>query len=165
MCFKCLCMGLVKPCPTLCCLIDCSPPGFSVHEISPGKISGVGCHYILHGIFPIQWLKPHLLCLLYWHADSLTLSYLGSPMGLKYIASTPEPSHLPKGSRHWYYVSWNWDKERSCDLDSKWLKEKNRDPNSGNLFSSCGYLTSSSLHDGLSCKLFMKDQIACKLKP
>ena len=40
--------------PTLCNPIDCSLPGSSVHRISPGKNIGVGCHSLLHGIFPIQ---------------------------------------------------------------------------------------------------------------
>ena len=34
--------------------MDCSPPGFSVHRDSPGKNTGVGCHVLLQGIFPIQ---------------------------------------------------------------------------------------------------------------
>ena len=39
---------------TLCDPMDCSPPGSSVHEDSPGKNTGVGCHALLHGIFPTQ---------------------------------------------------------------------------------------------------------------
>ena len=34
--------------------MDCSPPGCSVHGDSPGKTTGVGCHVVLHGIFPTQ---------------------------------------------------------------------------------------------------------------
>ena len=30
---------------------DCSPPGSSVHGDSPGKNTGVGCYFILQGIF------------------------------------------------------------------------------------------------------------------
>ena len=43
-------------CPTLCDLMDCSPPGSSVHGIldTPGKNSGVGHHALLQGIFPTQ---------------------------------------------------------------------------------------------------------------
>ena len=44
-------------CPTLCNPMDCSPPGFSVHEDSPGKNTGVGCHALLQGIFPTQELN------------------------------------------------------------------------------------------------------------
>ena len=34
-------------CLTLCSPIDGSPPGSSV-PVSPGKNTGVGCHFILH---------------------------------------------------------------------------------------------------------------------
>ena len=37
--------------------MDCSPPGFSVPGDSPGKNTGVGCHALLQGIFPIQGLN------------------------------------------------------------------------------------------------------------
>ena len=42
----------------------------------PGKNIGVGCHFLIQGIFPIQELNPHPLHLL--QADSLPLSCLGS---------------------------------------------------------------------------------------
>ena len=38
--------------PTLCDPVDCSPPGSSCPWDSPGKNSGVGCHFLLQGIFP-----------------------------------------------------------------------------------------------------------------
>ena len=41
-----------QSCLTLCNLMDCSLPGFSVHGIFPGRITGVGCHFLLQGIFP-----------------------------------------------------------------------------------------------------------------
>ena len=44
-----------------------------------GKDTGVGCHFLLQGIFPIQGLN---LCFLHWQADSLPLSHQGSPRGL-----------------------------------------------------------------------------------
>ena len=44
----------------------------------PGKNTGVGCHFFLQGIFLIQGLNPHLLHLLNWQADSLSLCHLGS---------------------------------------------------------------------------------------
>ena len=40
----------------------------------PGKNIGVGCHFLLQGIFLTQGLKPHLLL---WQADSLPLHHLG----------------------------------------------------------------------------------------
>ena len=38
----------------------------------PGKNPGVGCHFLLQGIFLTQGSNPHLLCLLHWQADSTT---------------------------------------------------------------------------------------------
>ena len=61
-CFSVLCMCLVaQSCPTLCDPMDCSPPGSSIHEDSPGKNTRVGCHALLQGIFPTQGLNPGLL--------------------------------------------------------------------------------------------------------
>ena len=34
-------------CPILCDPMDCSPPGSSGHEASPGEDTGVGCHALL----------------------------------------------------------------------------------------------------------------------
>ena len=38
--------------------------------------SGVGCHFLLYGIFQIQGLNSHLLHLLHQQVDSLPLSHL-----------------------------------------------------------------------------------------
>ena len=68
---------VTQSCPTLCDPIDCSPPGSSVHEDSPGKNTGVGCHALLQGIFPIQGSNPglpHCRWILY------QLSHQGSPI-------------------------------------------------------------------------------------
>ena len=43
---------------------------------SPGKNTGVGCCFLLQGIFTTQGSNPHLL---YWQVDSLPLSHQGSP--------------------------------------------------------------------------------------
>ena len=42
----------------------------------PGKNTGVGCHFLLQGIFPTQGSNPHLL---HWQVDFLPLNHLGSP--------------------------------------------------------------------------------------
>ena len=39
----------------------------------PGENTGVGCHFLLQGIFPTQGSNP---CLLHWQADSLPLNHL-----------------------------------------------------------------------------------------
>ena len=40
--------------------------------------AGVGCHFLLQGIFLTQGLNPYLLHLQHWQVDSLPLSHLGS---------------------------------------------------------------------------------------
>ena len=39
-------------CLTLCDPMNCSPPGSSVHGDSLGKNTGVGCPFLLQGVFP-----------------------------------------------------------------------------------------------------------------
>ena len=62
--------------PTLCNPMDCSPPGSAIHGDSPGKYTGVGCHALLQGIFPMQGSNPGLL-----HCRWILyhLSHQGSP--------------------------------------------------------------------------------------
>ena len=72
-------LGLVtQSCPTLCDPMDCSLPGSSNHEDSPGKNTDVGCHALLQGIFPTQELNP---CLLHCKQILYRLSHQGSPNG------------------------------------------------------------------------------------
>ena len=65
-------------CPTLCDSMDCSPPGSCPWD-SPGKNTGVGCHALLQGIFPIQGSNLCLLCLLHCQVGSLPLAPPGKP--------------------------------------------------------------------------------------
>ena len=74
---KCVCM-CAQLCLTLCGPTDCNPPGCSVHGSFWAKNARVGCHFLLQGIFLTQELNPHLLCLLRWQADSLSLCHLAS---------------------------------------------------------------------------------------
>ena len=65
-----------QSCPILCNLMECSLPGSSVHGVSLGKNTGVGCHALLQGIFSTQGLNsglPHCRQILY------QLSHQGSP--------------------------------------------------------------------------------------
>ena len=59
--------------------MDCSPSGSSVRGDSPGKNTGVGCHFLLQGIFLTQGSNPSLL---YWQVDSVPLSHQRSPCTL-----------------------------------------------------------------------------------
>ena len=45
---------------SLCDPMNCSPPGSCPRKF-PGKNTGVGCHFLLQGIFPTQGLNMHLL--------------------------------------------------------------------------------------------------------
>ena len=56
---------VLQSCLTLCDHMNCSPPVSSVHEDSPGQDIGVGCCYLLQGIFLTQGLNWCLLWLLY----------------------------------------------------------------------------------------------------
>ena len=60
-------------CPTLSDLMNCSLPGSSLGQWDfPGKNTGVGCHFLLQGIYPAQRSNPHLL---HWQEDSLPLNH------------------------------------------------------------------------------------------
>ena len=78
-----------QSCLTLCDPMDCSLPGFPVHGDSSGKSTGVGCHFLLQGIFPIQGSNPQLLQFLHWQVDSFPLAF--SRKSLPYI----EDGHIP----------------------------------------------------------------------
>ena len=65
---------VAKSCPTLCDPMDYSVLGSSVMGLSSMN-TGVGCHFLLQGIFPTQRSNPHLLHVLNGHMDSLPLSH------------------------------------------------------------------------------------------
>jgi len=68
--YLCVCaFSVTQSCSTICDPMGCSLPGSSVHGDSPGKNTGVGCHFLLQGIFPTQELNPHFL---HWQVDSLS---------------------------------------------------------------------------------------------
>ena len=56
----CISAKSLQSCPTLCDPMGSSSPGSSVHEIFPGKNTGVGCHFLLQGIFPTAGSNPGL---------------------------------------------------------------------------------------------------------
>ena len=49
---------VAQSCPTLCDPMDCSPPWFLCPWNSPGKNTGVDCHFLLLGIFQTQGIEP-----------------------------------------------------------------------------------------------------------
>ena len=65
------------------CLTPCDPmgPARLLRPWNfPGKNTGVGCHFLLQGIFPTQGLNPSFWHLLLWQVDSLPEGHLGSPI-------------------------------------------------------------------------------------
>ena len=106
--------GCVLSCSVVifCSPKDCSPPGFSVHGDSPGKNTGVGCHAILQGIFPIQGSNPgfpHCRRILYhlsqegipkqrgivseWRTHSQSLLYVKSLSCVRLLATPWTAAH------------------------------------------------------------------------
>ena len=71
--------------------MDCSPPGFSVNEDSPGRNTGAGCHGLLPRIFLTQASNLGLLpCgqipgLLHCRRIIYHLSHKGSPRIRKWV--------------------------------------------------------------------------------
>ena len=58
------CARSLQSCPTLCNLMDCSLPGFCPWD-SPGKNTGVGCHFFLRnlaGSSPLKSVQWKALC-------------------------------------------------------------------------------------------------------
>ena len=60
------CVQSCFSCLTLFDLINCSPPGSSVHGDSPGKNAGVGCHALLQEIYSPQRLNLDVSCFGRW---------------------------------------------------------------------------------------------------
>ena len=66
----CVCTHMLK-CVQLCSLMNLTRSPYPWNF--PGKNTGVGCHFLLQGIFPTQGLNSPLLCLLHCQVDSLPL--------------------------------------------------------------------------------------------
>ena len=65
----------------------------------PGKNTGVGCYFLLQGIFPTQGSNPCLLHLLHWQVDTLPLSHLGSPTITPWFIKLEEMFQITCSSR------------------------------------------------------------------
>ena len=63
---------------SLCVPMNCSLPGSSCPWDFSGKNTGVGCHFLLQGIFLTQGLNLYLLCLLHYRWFLYLLSHQGS---------------------------------------------------------------------------------------
>ena len=65
---------LLQSCPTAAARLQ--PTRLFCLWDFPGKNTGVGCHFLLQGIFPTKGLNQHLL---HWQAGSLPLAPPGKP--------------------------------------------------------------------------------------
>ena len=98
-----LCL-IIQSCLTLCDPMDCSPPGSSVHEDSPGKNPGSGLPCPLPGALPNPGIKPMSSAL---QVDSLPPELPGKPIPspthiifLLFICSVRSDSLRPHGVQH-----------------------------------------------------------------
>ena len=124
---------------TLCNPMDCSPPGSSVHEDSPGKNTRVGCHALLQETFPTQRSNPGLPPG-FLQVDSLMSESPGKPKntgvgGLSLLQGICSTQELNWGLLHcrWilYQLSYQgspyltiWHHKRSRDtFKLKWAKK------------------------------------------
>ena len=83
-----LCLA-AQSCPTLCDPTGCNPTGSSVHGDSLGKNTGVGCHFLLQGIFPTQGSNLHL-------SPALAVKF--------FTTSATWEAHLPQGNKNSPYA-------------------------------------------------------------
>ena len=79
----------------------------------PSKNTGVGCHFLLQGIFLTQGSNLHLLYLLHWQMGSLPLYQQGNPLAI-YRCVKMYNKHfkfiivLSKLDNHLYFVPFNF---------------------------------------------------------
>ena len=94
-----LCL-VAQSCPTLYDLMDCSPLGSSVHGDSPGKNTGMGCHFLLQCMKVKSESEVAQLCPTLatpWTAArqaSLSITISQSSLKLTSIESVMPSSHL-----------------------------------------------------------------------
>ena len=94
----CVSVLVTQSCPTLCDPVDCSPP-VPLSMDSPGKNTGVGCHFLLQGIFHTQGSNPSLL---HYRQILYDLSHQGS---LSTRTPPGKPRILPYSKCTWSSMS------------------------------------------------------------
>ena len=108
---KCL---VAQPCPTLCNprTVACQAP---LSWDSPGKNTGVGCHFLLQGIFPTQGWNMGFL-----QADSFTISSTRdvSTVGFFY-ALQQEKAMAPHSSTLAWKIPWTEETGRLQSMGSR----------------------------------------------
>ena len=77
-----MCVLATQSCPALCNLMNCNPPGSSVHGILQERILEWVAMYLLQGVFLTQELKPSLP---HWRQILYCLSRQESPIIYIYV--------------------------------------------------------------------------------
>ena len=109
------CSLVVRSCLILCNPLESNLPGILCLWDFPSKNTGVGCHFLLQGIFLTQGSN---LCLLIWQMDSLLQRHHGSP----YLCSENNCIHNTYTLRVYVCVSLcvcvciTWDKAYKSNL-------------------------------------------------
>ena len=86
----------LQSCLNLCYPMDSSPPGFSVHGDSPGKNTGVGCHFLLSVIFHLQLLQNigYIPCVVQYVTELILHTlFCTSHLPYPYVAYPPLHPH------------------------------------------------------------------------
>ena len=68
--------SVTQPCLTATPWTASPPRLLCPGGLFPRQGPGMGCHFLLQGIFPTQGPNPHILCLLRWQVNALPLSHL-----------------------------------------------------------------------------------------
>ena len=66
-------VSVTQLCLTLCDSMNCSPSGSSDSWNSPGKNTGMGCHFLYQGLCQISTFQTGLFCISYLNAASSSL--------------------------------------------------------------------------------------------
>ena len=68
----------IQSCSILCDPMNCSLTRLLCPWDFPGEKTEVGCHILLHGLFPTHGLNPCLLYIFHGYVNSLSLRHLGN---------------------------------------------------------------------------------------
>ena len=85
-------------CPTLLWPHGLQPTRLLYPWDSSGKNTGMGCYFLLQGIFPIQRSNLRLLCLLHWQKGSLPLVPPEASLVVQLVKTLPVVQEI----RVWY---------------------------------------------------------------
>ena len=100
--------------------MDCSLPGSSVHGNSPGRNTGVGCHFLLQWNLPDPGIEPRSPIM---QADALTSEPPGKPKNTGVDSLSLLQGNFPTQESNWdflhcrrilYQLSYPGNPERLC---------------------------------------------------